>query len=452
MSWIQVSPTQYERPFDAIEVFYRGLADAAAPFNKQHYLISSVTRLKVLPPVEEVQQAWRNLREEQPQIAAVADDSGTRFIYTVPSPAELDVWTQETLLVEPNMPASHLLNILEPSTLFRLYYLPHSRELLWRTPHWRVDGIGLMHVQAAFFRLLSGQSTPSEPSNIITRLNPSLDDIMTPPGTMTPEEITSSINAELSIVLDNAPTTITTPTLPNILPSTTRFLHTSIPAATSTRIITTCKAHNLTITTALHATFTLALLPHIQHNYDPSTRGLPGGTYTGLNAHSLRRYLPTPYNSPSAAVSVYHTGIPFSIDLSTTRDFHSIASALGKGYARDLSAAQPRPIFPFHPQYVSTILELFLAQPEDPLRGSAVPVLSSLGRVDDYLDKEYGDVEVVDWWIGVDVVSRGLVVNVWSWRGELRLGVAWNEAFYEEGFVRDIVEGWRGRLIEELGR
>lgn len=32
---------------------------------------------------------------------------------------------------------------------------PHARELLFRTPHWRIDGIGLLHLQHAFFRILA---------------------------------------------------------------------------------------------------------------------------------------------------------------------------------------------------------------------------------------------------------------------------------------------------------
>ncbi|PYI00891.1 hypothetical protein BO78DRAFT_437214 [Aspergillus sclerotiicarbonarius CBS 121057] len=452
MPWTQVSPIQYERSFDSVEVFYRVIADAGAPFNKHHYLISSVTRLKSLPPAEEVQQAWKNLRQQHPQIAAVADDSGTRFVYTVPCPAELDAWAHDTFLVEPDGSAAHLVSTLQPSPLFQLYYLPQSRELLWRTPHWRIDGFGLMYLQAAFFRLLSGQSSPdpSDVENIITRLNPALDEVMSHPSTMTPEQITSAVNAEFSILVNNATTAISLPTLPNIIPTTTRTIQTTIPTDTTTRIITACKAHGLSITTAAHAAFAVSLLPHVQHNYDPSTRGLPGGTYTGLNAHSLRRYMPAPFNGPSAAVSCCHTGICFSVDLSINRDFHSIASVLGKGYARDMSANEPRNIFPCLPHYVRQIQEMFLAPPADPLHGPAVPFVSSLGRVNDYLGEQYGEIEVEDWSIGVENASRSLIMNVWTWRGELRLGVSWNEAFYEEGFVRGLLEDWRGGLEGEL--
>ncbi|RAH77595.1 hypothetical protein BO86DRAFT_403595 [Aspergillus japonicus CBS 114.51] len=58
MSWTQVSSTRYERPFDTIETFYRAIAAAGAPLNKEHYLITCTARLQApLPPASAVEQA-----------------------------------------------------------------------------------------------------------------------------------------------------------------------------------------------------------------------------------------------------------------------------------------------------------------------------------------------------------------------------------------------------------
>ncbi|OOF98316.1 hypothetical protein ASPCADRAFT_128476 [Aspergillus carbonarius ITEM 5010] len=451
MSWTQVSPTRYERSFDSLEVFYRAIADAGKPLNRQHYLISSVTRLKSPVPPAEVRQAWKDLCQQHPQMAAVAD-SDTRFVYSVPSPAELDAWVEDTFAVTPDVSAAHLLPTLEPTSDLRLDYFPQSRELLWRSPHWRIDGFGLLHLQAAFFGLLSGETTPdpSDSDNVLPRLNPALDEVIFQPGTMTPAQIRSAADAELAIVLKNTTSAVSMPTLPNILPTSTRSIHTILPADTTTGIITACKAHDITITTALHAAFAVAMLPHAQHHFDPSTRGHPGGTYTMLNAFSLRRYMPAPFNGPSAAVSVYHTGIGASIDLTSHRDFHSIAAILGQGYKRNLGADEPRNVFTFLPEHVNQILELFSIQPEDPLHGPAGPTFVSMGRVNDSLASRYGAIEIDDWWIGVEVLSRQLIAHVWTWEGEVRLGVCWNEAFYETSFVEGVLDSWREVLLATL--
>lgn len=124
MKWKEVSPGSYERSFDSLEKFYRVIADAGAPLNKQHYLISCTLRLKILPPVHEVQNAWKALRKQYPQIAAMPDESGARFRYTVPSSTELNAWAQQTLVVDQESSANDIYEKEQPSSLFLLFYLP----------------------------------------------------------------------------------------------------------------------------------------------------------------------------------------------------------------------------------------------------------------------------------------------------------------------------------------
>ncbi|KAJ5633220.1 hypothetical protein N7490_009559 [Penicillium lividum] len=76
MNWQEVSPGRFKRLFDSIESFYRTIAGAGAPLNKQHYPILGTLQFKTLPPVEDVQNAWRALRRRYPQIAAIADETG----------------------------------------------------------------------------------------------------------------------------------------------------------------------------------------------------------------------------------------------------------------------------------------------------------------------------------------------------------------------------------------
>lgn len=74
----------------------------------------------------------------------------------MPSAQALEAWLHETFIVEPEgTSADSLYSTLKPPSVFQLHYLPHARELLFRTPHWRIDGIGLLHLQHAFFRILA---------------------------------------------------------------------------------------------------------------------------------------------------------------------------------------------------------------------------------------------------------------------------------------------------------
>lgn len=458
MPWQQVSPARYERDFDSLERFYRAIAALGAPLNKEHYFLSCVVRLKILPSPEKVQQAWKALRQLYPQIAAVVNERGTGLVYTVPSPEDLETWVQDTFIVESaENTADTLYNKTPPSPLFKLYYLPGSRELLFRTPHWRIDGIGMMYLQSALFRILANGplSSLSIDGTEAARLAPSLDEAASVPTEATPA-ISESADAELSAVLTGS-SPISIATEPNSLPTTTRRVTLSFSPQTSQRIIAACKSRSLTITTAAHAALITATLPHAQHNFDPSTRGQAGGRYIGFNAIDLRKYLPPPWNGPDAAVSIYHTGVPCSIELESNNDFSSLAATIGNIYRRNLARDNPRNMFNFLPEYVRKVRGLLGAAPADPLRAPAHAELSSIGVVDDYLPSRYestgngDDIEAEDWWIGVEVINRLLLINIWTWQGVMTLSVNWNEAFYQDEFVHRFLDEWKDVLLKELG-
>lgn len=454
MPWQEVSPGRYERPFDSIESFYRIIADAGAALNKQHYLISSTLQLKCPHPVQDVQNAWRALRQRYPQIAATADETGTRFCYTVPSQTELEYWVQETFIVDDESSADERYQEEPPSSRFLLFYFPKKRELLFRMPHWRIDGVGLMYVQDAFLQILANRppATIYLDGSEAKNLSPSLDEAAAVPPGVTPET-TQATNEEVAVYQNGQPS-ISIATLPNVLPTNPRRLSTCFSPESTSRIISTCKSRGLTVTTALHAALVVTTLPYMQHDFDSATRGQNGGKYTGFNAIDLRKYMAPPFNGPAAAVSIYHTGIPFSIDLETNNGFEPIAAEMLKGYKRDLSKNDPRNVFQFIAQYVGKVLGVLGTPPSDPLRAPAHPELSSLGIINDHVSAKYegsaSTLEVEDWWIAVEVINRLLLTNVWTLNGELVLSVNWNEAFHEDLFVSKFLDEWKETVFKEL--
>ncbi|KAE8410628.1 hypothetical protein BDV36DRAFT_302592 [Aspergillus pseudocaelatus] len=324
MPWHPVSTNRYERAFDSLK-FDWGIAEAGAPLQKQLYLVSCSLKPQHLAPVKEARQAWKALRRQYPQIAAVADKSGTRLTYTVPSPEELEAWVHDIFLVVEESSATHLYQTLPPSSLFCLYKPPFFA--FWPT---------------------------ARPSRSWMARKPP--------------------------------------------------------------------------------------------NFDPTTRGHVSGRYTGFNVIDHRKYLSTPYNGPDAAVAVYHTGIPFSVDLAANHDFASLAAAFARGYKRDLSRKESRNIFTFLAESSST----------RPIIGCRrILELSSVGVVNDYLPAEYEDIarklEVQGWLIAVECINRLLLTNVWTWDGQTQLAVNWNESFYEEEFVTIFLDSWMLTLTRELG-
>jgi len=76
--------------------------------------------------VAELQEAWKALRWQHPQIAVLLNETGSRVTYTVPSPEVLETWVHDTFTVclNPDDSAESLNPTLAASDLFTLHYFP----------------------------------------------------------------------------------------------------------------------------------------------------------------------------------------------------------------------------------------------------------------------------------------------------------------------------------------
>ena len=441
MPWQQVSPGRYEREFSLMERFYRGIAARGEHIQKEQYLISSAVQLKTAPPVTELQKAWTALRHRHPQIAIVADEGISRCVYTVPSPDDLDAWVRETLIVhtETDCSADTLHSSLLPSPLLMLHYIPSTRQLLFRTPHWRIDGIGLLHLQDAFFSILArGAEQPHFDGSELNRTVPPLEEVANLPKEITPEMDQTS-NTELAVLAVGAPP-VSIPTQPSTMPTNTIRVGISLPQDLSQQLISACKTRDISVTTAVQAALIILTKAHAQPQ---------DGRFVCFNIIDLRKYLPEPWNGAPGALGVYHTGLTCSVDLATSKDFNAITTNLKANYRRDIPSR-----FSYMTDYVQKVGSILAVPIELAIQAPAHPELSSLGVIDDYLQSKYtgpaSTFEIEDWWIGVQVVNRILQTYLWTRHGQMNLQVAFNEAFYEKGYVEKFLEDWRDLLAKEL--
>ena len=78
-------PDRYERPFDTLEAFYRGVAAGGVELGKEHWTISIGVKFCMDPSgsdlekVMALRRAWTTVRAEYPQIAAIAQ--GDAHVY-----------------------------------------------------------------------------------------------------------------------------------------------------------------------------------------------------------------------------------------------------------------------------------------------------------------------------------------------------------------------------------
>lgn len=447
MSLEQVAPGVYERPFDSLEKFHASIAATGANFQREHYFIGSVIRLHTKPAISDLKQAWKALCHQHPRIAATTDETRTRFQYTVPTAEALEQWLEETFIVHPeNEPspssAENLHRVLPPSPLFKLHWLPSSRELLFRATHWRTDGKGMMLLLDAYLSILSSSAEDVVfDGSEVSRIAPPLDELLCPNFEVT-EDVQQASKAELSVVFNGPELASFERALPNIAPGDTYRISHQFSKDTTAQIIAASKKRGLKMTTAVQSALFVTAIRHST----PSD-----GRLLTLNAFNLRKHLPAPWNGSQGASGLYHTGRLFSVNLEDGKDFASISGILRSHYQEDI-----RNLFSFLP-YNADMLRAMVSAPveiSNQAPGASHTDLSSFGVVDSSIQTCYTGsrytLEIEDWWMGVHIVNKLLQTYLWTRDGKLQLACHYNEAFYEHDFVEQFLQEWKSVIVNEL--
>ena len=80
------------------------------------------------------------------------------------------------------------------------------------------------------------------------------------------------------------------------------------------------------------------------------------------------------------------------------------------------------------------------------------PSLSSLGIIGEFIAHKHGDaVEVTDFWLGVDILSRQLMVYMWTHRGDLKRSACHNREFDACEVVEEFLTTAKDDLVKGSG-
>ena len=439
MPWKETSSGRYERSFNSLERCYRTISAAGAALNRDHYAITAVARLRLGPSIGDsakaLRQAWRTLRYDFPLIAAYGQ--GDTYIYEVPSTSALDSWLKETFIIEPpTSSTTGMYGEAVPTELARMHYFPHTSEVLFSSSHWRIDGIGSLHLLNHFLHLLAYPGSfqfGDEGKNLLI----GLDEATGAVSEATPEMEEAATELLMKYV-NNLPTIGLPASLDRVPCGSGRCGISFTPQATCA-VVAKCKTLGFSVTTAVHAAMVCATS---QHPNPSATQ------YTSWVTWDLRRHLPSPYNGATNAVSNFHTGVPVIVKPST---FLENAAQLRICYSEKLTAPGPRNMLPFLSCYTEKVTSVLMQPPPPGVLPPTDPTLMSLGVLDAFLDSKHGDVvEVNDFWLGVDVLTPQLMVYVWTLRGKMQLSACYNKSYYVREFVEEFLGQVKHVLLEGL--
>jgi hypothetical protein len=225
-------------------------------------------------------------------------------------------------------------------------------------------------------------------------------------------------------------------------------------SSTST-LVSTCKARGITVTAAVHAALAEAVFGLSRERPEK---------YAAVVSANLRRRLAAPYNAGRQhAVGVYVTGVTPAVERAQT--FGEKARAMTAFY-RSAAWHTPqfvqalRPIMKFH------AAALFDGPP--PAKPPSAVTLSSLGVIEGHLGGWYGScggedsgshqqmaapggIRVKAFRFGVSILTRQMLLYVWTFGGRLTLSVNYNEAYYSDAAVAELLDSVSHALQEGLG-
>jgi hypothetical protein len=433
------------------ETFIKLVSDPGHPLGREHWAINSTASiapkgdLTTSQLVSRLRLAWGHLRFSHPSLAAYVSEDNKNLIYDVPRPEEVTAWMDDTFEVDEAASSSaEVIPSLKPTPFARLIYIPKSNELLGHTAHWRTDGIGVMLLLAQLLHL-AVDSNLANPDSLpwgeeAKRLAPAVEDAANIPLHANVEQ--TQLGTHYLNTFAHAAGSIGIPYLgdSSTLPQGTRSVTRTLSTSTTAAVIQKCKALNLSVTSAVHASVAAANIqqasPERKHEHSTSTVRF-----------SLRPYRPAPYSGSENAAGLYTTGWMDRVDASETwlqhaRHYNEIYA---KGISRDYLDA--------HRAYASGLENMLRNLPADMPIQSDVDI-SSIGIAEALIDRSYGSdafgIDVLNVSVGVEILTRQAVCFVWTFRDELNFSVVYNEAFHEEEQMSGFVETVEEKLLAVL--
>ena len=394
-------------------------------------------------------RAWIETRFRQPGAACTADRDQAVKIYSVPDDRVLEDWLASSFHVLTHAVDASSTFPGEPIDSAQLYWLPQSSEVVFRAPHWLVDGMGIVSFWDTFFTLIeeAGEDTGEIPrfawGEEVRRLGPTMDEIWG----YDVEQPTSRTRKAASDLISSWEASLPSIGLPSKsgsdgLPRNCVQIQMKLDRPTTVKIVSACKKRNVSMTAAVEAAF---ILGHVIHA-DPSLKDRP---FLGVHNFNTRPDLPEPYSTSSFALNMYYFSWTFILPLPTTfeeasRQVHEHYRMISKGDDRH-----------HYRESAGQVCRLMASVPLSPEYGNPPPtnaIPSSLGNMDHRIRHEYArgrwQIETFD--LASDLCGGQAEMFWYTFRGEMRFSYVFNEAVCERRDVEGLLGSIRETLVDEL--
>lgn len=457
MSWVEITPGQYQRPLGGAE---NGMIVA---ITVERRLVREPIRIHAFADftLEEGDSAgviaafkdgWKALRLlKSPDIATTYEDGHNH--YKVPSIEELEAWLQQTFRVAQggiSVRAVVKEMQLRQEMLPVFYLVPQATEAGFKASvilfisHWRTEAAGafklISHVFDYASDILAGTSTREAlsrhiPGSEARLLNPTLEDILMPNKSTTPES-----KSRIQEILADYDSKLPPLDFPmqgdsSAIPSSVKLNFRRYKETTTSNLVNACKAKGISVTAAVHSAY-LEAVWRLADN-DKKSRN-----YASMMPAQVRTRLPR--TSPYRDQGAWNASQMLMMSALAGQEFLTRAFDLKQQYA----------VADRQTWLYEDMREMSEQLRTHPLALEAsMPWFTSHGVVDrEMIPPNHGELKIENVMVFADpVLGPGIVLGVWTFRGKMTVEVHWNTAFHSDNIMQSTLDIIDQTLSTELG-
>ncbi|KAK9799869.1 hypothetical protein AB5N19_10524 [Seiridium cardinale] len=444
-NWREKKPGVWAKELGGLEKTYRFLSRVFERTGHEHWGLYSICTASFTPgsdPVKSLRLAWKALRLEFPGLGVVV--KGYKAEYHTTTPESLETWAAETLVEEPTRTADEIIRKYPIQDLPTLHYFPATSEVLFLTSHWRVDAVGSCLLLNRLFDLVAEQPNLSDLhwNQEIVRLSPSLEDAVGSPEATdatiesTTRRVTSDVQRRARESIGLAYRGDLSTPAGDAASEAVRFTREA-----SANLLEACKQRQISVSAAVYVALGWTM-------FALGKGGDSADEFTTIMAVNMRPYLQPPFRTSDHACQAYVSSITPAVQKNVC--FEESAESVTKYFKNWHTEDYNRAVRQIYHQASEALLNP-APRPPPPNPPSGV-TLSSLGAVDNFLTVQHANgVRVENFRFGVSILSRQVLLYVWTFDGHMHLSLNYNAAYYEASTAREVLERMRASLEEGLG-
>lgn len=497
-NWQQVKPGVWQRPIDEIEQFYSTLAVLYEGSSRMFFGITGHISLSIKSPKdlssadaerhvdEALRKAWLALIYDHPTLASQATQNletgeWVKTYKCLNGKEDKNIWLDKTLIhIFNGQSGNEWANSDPPAPKLPTMFILHlsagnddgskiiRRDLVLRSPHDILDGIGTLMLLNNYITLTAEAYEKGETYNPppldgseASNLSPSYRIAARIPDKL-PQAQIDRLNAmaaqKAAVASDPSIQVLALPFRKGeIVPGRHQRVALTLTEKETQQLLAACKNVKATPTHAFHAA--AAIVVRDVQDKPVETKKV---RYINYILRNERSNCSEPYNSMEHPAAVYHSvsGQSLVVDMdlhpenhqSDVQEFHTVLETIKDFYLtvkqdKDFYILAPTMFAQGTPDLPSSPRPL----PIPPPKAHPSVSISSMGRVEAIIAPEIKVFSARDPWVTGEELGNGLGLFLGTFRGELCLSAAYNDAWHTEGDVRAYLERCKEVVFLGLG-